>query len=243
MTTDIGTDLFPFALTAEVVVSNMGDLAVEVLHESDRQVTQKGLSDRAQSDEFQMGCDALNAWRILLRLIEDRGQNSADSTTQAAFRDLCRLLSEKRGYEWDDFESALNATYERTRLPWGYTSLRLAFQRAKRYPIRLLHPDLTDAPLPTLIAGIAYHLGETQRQPGPILLPVDKVRALLAQRKLVVGGAILRLIQARILEQTSQGYGRGRAREFKFRGREGIDFEFVNQQDRKTEKESGTQVR
>jgi hypothetical protein len=110
--------------------------------------------------------------------------------------------------------------------------LRLAYRRAKHHPIRLLHPDLADAPLPTLIAGIAYHLVQTQRRPGPVLLPVDKVRALLGQRKLVVGGAILRLIQAKLLEQTSQGYGRGRAREFKFQGREGTDFEFVKKQHR-----------
>jgi hypothetical protein len=231
---------FPFELTAEVTATCVGDLAKEILRESDRQVAEKDLYDAGLIDEFTMACDALNAWRMFLRLMEELGQEKRQPESEAIFRELCRLLAQKRGYEQDDFQSALDATSDRARLPWGYTSLRLAYRRAKQHPIRLLHPDLADSPLPTLIAGIAYHLVETQRRPGPVLLPVDKLRALLRQRKLVVGGAILRLIQAKLLEQTSQGYSRGRAREFKFGGREGTDFEFVTKQDRAESAEKDT---
>ena len=231
MTTTSGNCLFPFDLTAEVTATCVSDLGTEILRESDRQVLEKNLYDAERIDEFRMACDALNAWRMFLRLLEELGQEKPGPLSQALFRELWQLVAQKRGYEQDDFQSALDATCDRARLPWGYTSLRLAFRRAKQHPIRLLHPDLADAPLPALIAGIAYQLVETQRRPGPVLLPVDKLRALLSQRKLVVCGAILRLVQARLLEQTSLGYGRGRAREFKFRGCEGADFEFVNKQD------------
>jgi hypothetical protein len=232
--------LFPLELTAEVTATCVADLTAEIIRESDRQVAEKELYEAAMIDEFRMACDALNAWRMFLRFVEELGQEKLDAASQRVFRELCRLVAKKRQYEQDDFQSALDATFDRTRLPWGYTSLRLAYRRAKQHPIRLLHPDLADAPLPTLIAGIAYHLVQTQRRPGPVLLPVDKLRALLSQRKLVVCGAILRLIQAKLLEQTSQRYGIGRAREFKFQGCQGKDFEFVNQEDRAENAEKDT---
>jgi hypothetical protein len=200
-----------------------------IIAESDRQVEDKGLKEEGLTDEFRMACDALNCWRMYLRFVEETGQEQLDAEAQQIFRDLCRRVAKRRKYPEDDFQSALGATHDRTRLPWGFNSLRLAYGRTQRNPIRLLHPDLANAPLPTTIAGIAYELTQMQRGSSPLLLPVDNLRTLLAQRKLVVGGAILRLIQSGILEQTSKRHGTGRAREFRFRGELGKDFVFVNE--------------
>jgi hypothetical protein len=177
-----------------------------------------------------MACDALNCWRMYLRMVEETGKEPLDEDTQAIFQELCRRVAKRRTYTDDDFRSALQATQERTRLPWGYNSLRLAYGKAKREPIRLLRPELQNAELPTAIASVAFHLDLMQPAGAPILLPVDALRGLLNQRKLVVGGAILRLIDAGILEQTSKRFGTGRAREFRFTAKPGRDYELVGRE-------------
>ncbi len=166
---------------------------------------------------------------MYLRFIEELQQETLDETAQQIFRDLCRRVARTRNYSEDDFQSALLATHDRTRLPWGFNSLRLAHGRAQRKPMRLLHPDLAGGALPTLLAGIAQELSQMQKGSDPILMPVDSLRAMLGQRKLVVGGAIMRLMQAGLLEQTSKRHGTGRAREFKWKGVEGKDFLFLNE--------------
>jgi len=205
----------------------VSDLVGAVIEESNRQVEEKNFQDADQIDEFRIACDALNCWRMNLRFIEETRQETLDEETVQIFRDLCRRVARTRKYPDDDFQSALLATHERTRLPWGFNSLRLAHGRALRNPLRLLFPDLDGAPLPTLLAGIAHELTQMQRGSDPILMPVDSLRALLGQRKLVVGGAIMRLINAGLLEQTSKRHGTGRAREFKWKGVLGKDFVFL----------------
>lgn len=221
--------LFPFELSSGVTAGGVSDLVVVIIEESDRQVGEKNFQSATQNDEFRMACDALNCWRMNLRFVEETCQDPLDDATAQIFRELCRRVAQVRKYTDDDFQSALLATHERTRLPWGFTSLRLAHGRAVRNPIRLLHPDLAEAPLPTLLAGIAIELTEMQKESGPILMPVDNLRAMLAQRKLVVGGAIMRLIQAGLLEQTSKRHGTGRAREFKWKGIAGKDYIPLNE--------------
>ncbi len=88
--------------------------------------------------------------------------------------------------------------------------------------MRLLAPDLDGAPLPTLLAGIAHELTQMQRGSDPILMPVDSLRAMLGQRKLVVGGAIMRLVNAGLLEQTSSS-GTARAVLASSNGRESLE--------------------
>jgi len=221
--------LFPFELTLGVTAGGVSDLVDALTAESDRQVEEKAFQDAGQIDEFRMACDALNCWRMYLRFVEELQQETLDEETQKVFRDLCRRVAQTRKYSQDDFQSALLATHERTRLPWGFNSLRLAHGRTQRNPLQLLHPDLADAPLPTVLAGIAHELTQMQRGSDPILMPVDSLRALLGQRKLVVGGAIMRLVQAGLLEQTSKRHGTGRAREFRWRGVAGKDFLFLNE--------------
>jgi hypothetical protein len=222
-------NLFPFELTSEATAGGVSDLVGAVIEESDRQVKEKNFQDEGQIDEFRMACDALNCWRMYLRFIEEMQQEALDEETQQIFRELCRRVAKRRKYSDDDFQSALLATHERTRLPWGFNSLRLAYGRAQRNPMRLLNPELDGAALPTLLAGIAHELAQMQRGNDPILMPVDSLRAMLGQRKLVVGGAIMRLMQAGLLEQTSKRHGTGRAREFRWKGVAGKDYVFLTE--------------
>jgi hypothetical protein len=218
--------LFPFTLTPEVTASGVPDLVREILAESERQVEEKKLQDEEAVEDFRMACDALNVWRMRMRMAEEMG-GELDKKTGLIFKEMWKEIAKRREYTEDDFRSALEATSERARLPWGFTSLRLAYARTQRNPIRLLKGLLKNAPLPTTIAGIAYELSVIQGPSEPLLLPVDNLRSMLEARKLVVGGAITRLAEAGIITQTSKRYGTGRAREFKFTAEEGTDYEFV----------------
>src|SRR5258707_66352 len=135
-------NLFPFELNPGVTAGGVSDLVEAVIAESNRQVEEKNFQDAVQIDEFRIACDALNCWRMNLRFIEETGQEALDEETVQIFRELCRRVARTRKYPDDDFQSALLATHERTRLPWGFNSLRLAHGRAMRNPMRLLHPDL-----------------------------------------------------------------------------------------------------
>lgn len=230
-------ELFPLELTPELTVRDVSGLVAAIIEESDRQVVEKDLKDEDLIDEFQMACDGLNSWRIHLRLIEETGQEPLGPTAAKLWRQMTRALAKQREYEPDDFQSVLMATAERARLPWGYNTLRLAYGRSLRNPIRLLHRKLAGAELPTTIAGIALQLDIIQEHKEPILLPVENLRALLSQRKLVVGGALLRLIEHGVLEQTSKRHHTGRAREFRFVGVEGKDYELVTPSDKEDEGE------
>ncbi|MGL6073078.1 MAG: hypothetical protein ACRC8S_02830 [Fimbriiglobus sp.] len=145
---------------------------------------------------------------------------------RSVFRQLQNELVLKRNYLDDDFRSVLVATQDRARLPYGTTSLMVAYQRTLKKPIRLTQPEFVFAELPAIIAGIAYELSLLGKEGEPILLPVDAVRDLLKQRKIVVSGAINRLIESGILVDTGKKYRTGHAREFKFAGKLNVNFEF-----------------
>lgn len=57
------------------------------------------------------------------------------------------------------------------------------------------------------------------------MLPVEQVRELLVAKKVVVAGTIKKLVELGILEMTKAEYNTGSAREFRFRGIEGKDYE------------------
>ena len=134
--------------------------------------------------------------------------------------EICRI----RAYDPDDFESALVATKGRARLPFGWTALDLARFRARQEPIRLLDGELANSRLATEIAAIALQLQRLQKE-KPILLPIDQVREMFSQRKVVVSGAVLRLVQAGILKVVDGKYHTGKAREFFFSGVEHEHYE------------------
>jgi hypothetical protein len=128
----------------------------------------------------------------------------------------------------DDLDSAIQATKGRVRLPFGWTALDLAWMLAQREPLQLLDPSLAGRRVPTAIAGIAYHLQLFQDK-EPILLPIDQLRLLLKQRKIVVSGAVQRLVEAKILDYADKSYHTGKAREFRFVGMSGEQFEKLEQ--------------
>lgn len=99
---------------------------------------------------------------------------------------------------------------------------------AQREPLRLLDSALAGKRVPTSIAGIAYHLQLIQEK-DPILLPIDQIRLLLKQRKVVVSGAVQRLVEARIIDYADKNYHTGKAREFRFVGVEGMHYMKVEQ--------------
>lgn len=134
------------------------------------------------------------------------------------------MICSARNYEPDDFDSTLHAVKNRARVPFGWTTLDLAWHLCRREPIRLLQADLADKRVPTMIAGMAYHLQKHQER-DPILLPIDQLRSILQQRKIVVSGAVQRLVEAGILEFANQSYHTGKAREFRFVGIQGKHYE------------------
>jgi hypothetical protein len=136
-------------------------------------------------------------------------------------------LCAARGYDPDDFESALEATRGRVRLPFGWTALDVAWRHSQREPIRLLDAALAGKRVPTSIAGIARQL-QFLRKDEPILLPIDQIRALLEQRKIVVSGAVQRLVEARLLDYADRNYHTGKARDFHFTDIEGQHYEKVS---------------
>ncbi len=211
----------PISLGSELIASAPADLVRIILRATDKQVSERAIGDPAGREDFVISSDALNYWRVAWRCSVEWETPILDP---AIATEVKVGISTAREYDPDDFESALQATSARARLPFGWTSLELAWQRTKRGPIRLLSPDLANRKLPTNIAGIAYYLQLHQGE-EPILLPIDQLRSLLEQRKIVVSGAVQRLVEAGIVAYSNKNYHTGKAREFRFVGIEGEHFE------------------
>jgi hypothetical protein len=220
--------LLPLRLTAEVTVRSVADMARVIMAETDAQVTKKELPTAAAVDDFRISCDALNFWRLCRRFQEELGPNPMDDAHTDLFKRVARAICVRRNYEIDDFVSAQEATFDRVRLPWGFTSLQLAMSRAKRRPVKLLHPDLADAELPALIAATALELIRLEPKGDTIILPIEAMRAQLKQRKIVVAGAVTRLMKGGLLECVNPADHRKRhARTFVFTGQRGIHYELL----------------
>ena len=201
-------------LLPNLVAETPAEMAAAVIAASDRQVEVKGIEDPVGRDEFGISSDALNFHRVAWRCAEEWGPQGFDTLLGRQVKaELCRL----RGYDPDDFESALLATKNRARLPFGWTALDLARFRARQEPIRLLDAELAHSRLATEIAGIALQLQRLQKE-KPILLPIDQLREIFSQRKVVVSGAVLRLVEAGIIRFVDGKYHTGKAREFFFSG-------------------------
>lgn len=215
------TRMKPIDLGAGVVASSPNDLATVILAASDKQVAEKSIEDAEGRADFQISTDALNYWRIAWRCSAEWGMTGLDEALAAEIRSA---VCSSRGYEEDDFDSAIQATRGRARLPFGWTALDLAWKLSKEDPIRLLDPQLAGKRVPTAIAAIARQLQLLQGA-EPILLPIDQLRAMLEQRKIVVSGGVQRLIEAKVLDYADKTYHTGKAREFRFVGVEGEHFE------------------
>jgi hypothetical protein len=215
----------PLDLGSGLIASKPSDFVDVILKATDKQVTEKGIAEAEAREDFVLSTDALNFWRIAWRCSVEWGTRGFDEQLSNEVREgICTA----RGYEMDDLDSAIQATKGRVRLPFGWTALDLAWMLAQREPLQLLDPSLAGRRVPTAIAGIAYHLQLFQDK-EPILLPIDQLRLLLKQRKIVVSGAVQRLVEAKILDYADKSYHTGKAREFRFVGMSGEQFEKLEQ--------------
>jgi hypothetical protein len=114
-------------------------------------------------------------------------------------------------------------TRDRPRHAFGLNPLEQAIEKAKENPVIL---KALDGKLTSLIASIALELQLVQGD-RPIILPVEQLRRLLHQRKLLVGGALKQLVKQQILDEVDPLYGPRKAREYRFIAKEGVDFERV----------------
>lgn len=207
-------------LASGLVATRPSDLVDAVLQATDKQVTAIAIADPEGRDEFTISSDALNYWRLAWRCAVEW----SDLALLGGILDEVEAgICAAREYEPDDFESTLQAVKGRARVPFGWSALDLAWHLCQKEPIRLLAPGLAGKRVPTSIAGIAYHL-QIHQEADPILLPIDQIRGLLQQRKIVVSGAVQRLIEAGVLVYADQSYHTGKAREFRFVGVEGEHF-------------------
>jgi len=208
-------------LGADVVLRTPAEFAKFIMQLSDTQVGHQANYRPIDLDEFQLGCDTLNLARLALRLDKDFG---ADDWVQVVLQATIDSICAVRGYDINEFMLALEATQHRARFPLGIRPLEEAVQLAKVRPLVLKNPRLAGATLLAVIATIALELQQRQKD-GTIILPVEHLRRLLRQRKLLVGGALKILVKHKLLAEVDPTYFPGKAREFRFIGREGIDFE------------------
>jgi hypothetical protein len=196
-------------------------LAAVVMSASDAQVKEKGIKSQEGRADFLLSTDALNFHRVVWRRREEGGDVNDLLTEKMKIR-ICK----HRNYEDEEFDAALIATRERPRLPYGWTAMDVAIRRLETRPIRFLDDDIERSRYAKGILSLAVHLQEIQGE-EPILLPVEQVRNILAAKKVVIAGTITGLVDKGLLEMTKAEYNTGSAREFKFKGVQGIDFEFA----------------
>ena len=179
---DIDPQIKPLELGGGLVASKPSDLVDTILEATNKQVAEKSIADADAREDFALSTDALNYWRIAWRCSIEWGTRGLEESIALAIKSgICTA----RGYELDDLDSAIQATKGRARLPFGWSALDLAWMLAQREPLRLIDPTLAGKRVPTSIAGIAYNLQLLQDK-DPILLPIDQLRLLLKQRKIVV---------------------------------------------------------
>jgi hypothetical protein len=198
-----------------------------IMELTDKQVARHNAFDADDRDEFQIACDAFNLSRIKLRFCQDNAVGSIDHP----FLDrIVEHICTKRQYDSDDFASAVEATQHRVRHPFGLQPLECAFELAQRRPVKLIDEKVSRSRACSQIAAIALHLQESEGE-RPIFLPIEQVRRLLRLRKLVVSGAVRRLLNCGVLESVNEAYNRGKAREFRFVGRRGQHYEFADSEE------------
>jgi len=212
----------PIDLGNHIVATSPAELADVILSVTEVQVASKEIDDPVGRDEFGVSTLALNANRMFWRCrIEWKDLPSLTEIID----EVKRLICARQELEVDDLDSAIEAVKSRTRLPFGLSAIELAWRQAQQFPIQLLHPDLAGKRLPTAIANIAYFLDILQ-EGKPILLPIDGLRSLLEQRKIVVGGAVKRLVEAGVIICVDEKYYTGKAKEFRFSGIEGEHYQY-----------------
>ncbi len=207
-------------------ISTPNEFVILILTASETQMAGKLAANALESEEavadFRLSTIALNYHRVEWRLKEELPQYPA-----VLLEKIKAGICQRKGYEPEEFDAALIATRDRPRLPYGWTAMDLAQRRLASKPLKLLNPELEASRYAKGIIGLAVYLQQIQKD-EPILLPVEQVREVLAAKKVVVAGTITKLIELGLLEMTKADYHTGSAREFKFRGVEGKDYEFAS---------------
>ena len=121
--------------------AQISDLQQLVIQTSDEQVAAQGLMDVDDRLEFQLGCDALNLWRVRWRYAEDFDEPRALQIQN----ELSSAICAERNYPREEFDLAVGATKDRARYPFGYDPLQYAFAAARKNPIVLLADELRTA--------------------------------------------------------------------------------------------------
>lgn len=214
----------PIRLDPEETAETPAGLATIILKATDAQAAEKEIRAAESQADFLISTDALNFHRVEWRCREEWG-----TAPQIIFERVKMAICKKRKYDEEEFEAALYATKHRPRLPYGWTAMDLAVHRLSGRPVRFFNSEIEQSRYARGILSLAVHLQEIQKE-EPILLPVEQVRAILAAKKVVVAGTIMKLVEMGLLEMTKSTYNTGSAREFRFRGIEGKDFVFEKEQ-------------
>lgn len=207
------------------IVSIM-QVADALFSESDQQFNAKDIENSDESIDFRMACDAFNLWRMRWRLREEYGETEAEPIVA----ELRKIVCEKRPYDDDEFGLALEATEDRARFPFGLDPLQYAYLLAQKRPIEVLKHQAKD-PLTQEILGLAIHLEQINKKitgKQAVLLPIEQLRTVLKRRKLIVAGAVKRLMSNNLLKETGGKAHTGKAREFHVIAQEGTDYIFKN---------------
>ncbi len=145
----------PINLGGGIVAALPDDLVSVILTSSNKQVAEKAIEDAEGRADFLISTDALNYWRMAWRCSVEWDTSVSAGPIGATIK---KAICVARGYDADDFDSAVEATKGRARLPFGWTALDLAWRLVQKEPIRLLDPQLSGKRVPTAIAGIARQL-------------------------------------------------------------------------------------
>jgi hypothetical protein len=225
MQTDLQNALpSPVIIDGAFAANTVDELTGALIAASDKQFASKIIEDDEERFDFLQACDTFNLWRMKWRLLEEFNDQQLVASIVERLREL---ICDRRKYDRDEFGLAAEATEERARFPFGLDPLRYAQLLARKNPIRVLKPEIQD-PVSQQILAIAVHLQVINGPFRSVLLPIEQLRAVVRCRKLVVGGAVKRLIKHNMLLEVGEKARTGKAREFKLLAREGEDYEFVN---------------
>jgi hypothetical protein len=202
------------------LIGSVDQLAEAIVSASEAYAEKLPTQDFGDVEDFQIASDALNVWRALWRLREEYGVDLEADARPVLIENICS----RREYEIEEFELALEATSNRPRCPFGLDPLKYAYLRSQKHPFTILHGEINDS-VSRIVLMIAINLRALNRSNQRVLLPIEQLRLLLGCRKLVVSGAVQRLMRHNLLKEVGPKAHTGKAREFLVMATEGEDYQ------------------
>jgi hypothetical protein len=125
----------------------------------------------------------------------------------------------------DELVFNVQAAWDEVRVPEGSDILRVAAERARQSPVRLLMPHLEPC---QRLASVAYHLSVLMVD-EPILLPQHRVAELLDVRQTTISRMTRWLVEGGILKPADTNWSKQqkKAKTYTFAAQEGRDFTAV----------------